>query len=160
MYIYTNQPKEESEKILDFAKMHSQPIKKEFYLSEPINDVTKVVKENSISEDDLTFQTFENGLKNLKEESEAKDEILSILSTDNSLVVKKDIRSSMPPLRPHNPLLKIFLDAEAVSSKKMEESSFLTNFLDLGPNIFFGDKVKSLHELPEINPMPKLELSK
>jgi len=63
------------------------------------------IKFSHIEED---FKDFRNNLTMLFEENDAKSEILSILSSDHndSFSSRNSIRSSMPPLRPVNPLLK------------------------------------------------------
>jgi hypothetical protein len=54
------------------------------------------------------FFDFKSNLTMLIEENNAKNEIISILSTDHNDTYgsRNNIRSSMPPLRPVNPLLK------------------------------------------------------
>ena len=136
---------EESEKNLRLIKMNSEPIEKSFCNSRE-NSVPN--KENSsFVEEEVSFQIFENELKKFRQEMEAKDEILSILSTESSLVVRKNIRSSMPPLRPHNPLLKNFLDA----AEKTKENCCIEmkNNLDLGLK---EDKGKSRSTTPKCLP--------
>jgi hypothetical protein len=63
------------------------------------------IKISHIEED---FNDFKHNLAMLFEENDAKSEILSILSSDHndSFSSRNSIRSSMPPLRPVNPILK------------------------------------------------------
>jgi hypothetical protein len=133
--------KEESEKILCLIKMNSEPLEKSSCISEQGNRPKK--ENSSFVEEEVSFQDFKSELKKFREEMEAKDEILSILSTESSLVVRKDIRSSMPPLRPQNPLLKFFLDA---AEKSIENCCIeKKNNLDLGLK---EDKGKSRSTTP------------
>lgn len=93
------------------------------------NFTAKVLSEISLHEIDQDFNLINNRIQSRIKQTEAKDEILSILSTDHSYIAKingnksdeKDIRISMPPLRPQNPFLKNF------SKLTTESNEFLDN---------------------------------
>jgi hypothetical protein len=70
------------------------------------------------------FFDFKKNLCENIEENEAISEILSILSTDNtdSNGFSKYIRSSMPPIRPVNPILKAFHIEDSTESPLSEMS--------------------------------------
>jgi len=70
------------------------------------------------------FFDLKKNISEMIEENDAKSEILSILSTDNtdSNGFSKYIRSSMPPLRPVNPIIKAFHIEDSTESPLSEMS--------------------------------------
>ena len=126
-------------KLADFSKATNS---KEILKNEKFFSNQKILKNstkdnnflnNSISNFEVDFQTFQFDLQNEIKDSEAKDEILSILSTEHNETETStrisSVRSSMPPLRPQNPFLKNFshvdLDDEGVNNNNSNGNSIL-----------------------------------
>jgi hypothetical protein len=85
------------------------------------------------------FFEFKNNLTMLIEENEAKSEILSILSSDHNdtNVIRDNIRSSMSPLRPINPLFKTLNMEDSI------DNSLSKNFFEFA----ITKNNKSVHEM-------------
>ena len=95
--------KQESPKLFD----NRSPVLFEM-CSMNMENLTGNCSPTQISNIEEDFKDFKHNLTMLIEENDAKSEILSILSSDHndSFSSRHSIRSSMPPLRPVNPLLK------------------------------------------------------
>jgi hypothetical protein len=93
----------------------------------------------AISHIDDDFLDFKASLNMLIEENEAKSEILSILSTDHndSNLSRINIRSSMPPIRPLNPILR----------KLEREDSSEIPLSEISVEIPFTKTINSVHEI-------------
>jgi hypothetical protein len=94
------------------------------------NFTPMVLSEIPLHEIEQDFNAINKNLQSEIKENEAKDEILSILSTDHSDSARingnkldiKDIRSSMPALRPQNPFLKNFSKLTKDSKECLDKS--------------------------------------
>lgn len=120
-HLYSNNKQHENQKK---NLVNKSSITSEIIPNDAITNSATNFSPITISHIDEDFFDFKSNLTMLIEENDAKSEILSILSTDlnDSNVSRNDIRSSMPPLRPVNPILKK-LDIEDSADIPLIESS-------------------------------------
>jgi hypothetical protein len=110
---------QESPKIID-----NQPSAKVEVCAGSARNSTARCSPIEISDYEEDFFDFKKNLAVMMEENVAKSEILSILSTDNndSNGFQNNIRSSMPPLRPLNPIFKTLHMEDSTESPLSEIS--------------------------------------
>ncbi len=114
---------------------------------------------------DEDFLCFKRNIENINEENQAKEEILSILLTDSTEteVGMGSDRSSMPQIRPHNPIFKNFSDEREhypcniidalyyprASLKENKSQNEIDNYSKQSTNSFKlrDEKIKANHEI-------------